>query len=89
MYFDGVFYIRAMINKQEILSEVLKGLMRRYQERVPDVSAILEVMRTEGLIQSPADIENDHIAFRLLRRHCIEARKSFLTNGTPLWRKIS
>jgi len=55
-----------MINKQAILSEVLKGLMRRYQERVPDVSAILEVMRTEGLIQSPADIENDHIAFRSL-----------------------
>ena len=66
LYFDGVFYIRAMINKQEILGEVLKGLMRRYQERVPDVSTILEVMRTEGLIQSPADIENDHIAFRSL-----------------------
>jgi len=65
-----------MINKRDlnapaadrgsVLEQVLDGLMRRYQERVPDVSAILEAMTREGLIQSPADIENDHIAFRSL-----------------------
>lgn len=65
-----------MINKRDldartgdqgsVLEQVLDGLMRRYQERVPDVSAILEAMVREGLIQSPADIENDHIAFRSL-----------------------
>jgi hypothetical protein len=55
-----------MINKNGLLEQVLDGLMRRYQERVPDVSAILKTMMGEGLIQSPADIENDHIAFRSL-----------------------
>ena len=30
-----------MINKRHLLEQVLDGLMRRYQERVPDVSAIL------------------------------------------------
>jgi len=55
-----------MINKRHLLEQVLDGLMRRYQERVPDVSAILGAMVAEGLIQSPADIENDHIAFRSL-----------------------
>ncbi|NDJ86951.1 MAG: DUF1338 domain-containing protein [Chloroflexi bacterium] len=48
------------------LDIVLDGLMRRYQERVPDVSAILDKMIEEGLIQKPQDVENDHIAFRTM-----------------------
>ena len=48
------------------LDIVLKGLMARYQERVPDVSAIINVMLKEGAIENAADIENDHIAFRTL-----------------------
>jgi hypothetical protein len=49
-----------------ILHEVLNGLMSRYTERVPDVKAILHAMTTDKLIATPADIENDHIAFRTL-----------------------
>jgi hypothetical protein len=55
-----------MLNKTVILERVLDGLMRRYRDRVPDVNAILEAMARKGLIKSPADIENDHIAFRSL-----------------------
>lgn len=40
--------------------------MTRYQERVPDVSAIINAMIKEGIIQQADDIENDHIAFRTL-----------------------
>jgi hypothetical protein len=40
--------------------------MRRYQERVPDVSAILSAMLKENIIQDASAIENDHIAFRTL-----------------------
>jgi hypothetical protein len=47
-----------------ILEQVLNGLMSRYKERVPDVSAIIDAMVKENIIQQPADIENDHIAFR-------------------------
>ena len=49
-----------------VLTQVLDGLMRRYRERVPDVSAILDTMIREGLIGSAEEIENDHIAFRSL-----------------------
>lgn len=49
-----------------VLDEVLKGLLRRYSERVPDVGAIVAAMQQEGMIRSAADIENDHIAFRTL-----------------------
>jgi hypothetical protein len=55
-----------MVNKTELLEQVLDGLMRRYQERVPDVSAILGAMEKERLIRSRGEIENDHIAFRSL-----------------------
>jgi hypothetical protein len=55
-----------MLNKTVILERVLDGLMRRYRERVSDVSAILEAMARKGLIKTPADIDNDHIAFRSL-----------------------
>jgi hypothetical protein len=48
------------------LQFVLDGLMKRYQERVPDVSAIISAMIREGVIDNPSDIENDHIAFRTL-----------------------
>lgn len=48
------------------LEQVLAGLMRRYQQRVPDVSKIIETMRAEGIIHSPEAIENDHIAFRTM-----------------------
>ncbi|TWW00324.1 DUF1338 domain-containing protein [Chitinophaga pinensis] len=49
-----------------MLDYVLSGLMQRYQERVPDVAAIIAAMITENLIQVPEDIENDHIAFRTI-----------------------
>ncbi|MDQ3399095.1 MAG: DUF1338 domain-containing protein, partial [Deinococcota bacterium] len=35
------------------LPEVLNGLMRRYKERVPDVSGIIEAMMAEGIIDRP------------------------------------
>jgi hypothetical protein len=50
----------------QTLQAVLDGLMRRYQERVPDVPAILRAMTQEGLISRPEDVENDHIAFRTM-----------------------
>jgi len=48
------------------LDKVLSGLMNRYKERVPDVSAIINAMIKENIIRQPADIENDHIAFRTM-----------------------
>jgi Domain of unknown function (DUF1338) len=57
----------VMENKKvEALEQVLSGLMRRYQERVPDVGNIVQEMVKEGLIKRPEDIENDHIAFRTM-----------------------
>jgi len=50
----------------ETLQQVLDGLMRRYQERVPDVGNIITAMIAEGIISRPEDIENDHIAFRTM-----------------------
>lgn len=47
-----------------ILDGVLDGLMRRYRERVPDVQSVIDCMLREGVISSPDEIENDHIAFR-------------------------
>lgn len=49
-----------------ILESVLNGLMTRYRERVPDVSAIIDTMIKENIIQQVTDIENDHIAFRTM-----------------------
>ncbi|WP_298404354.1 DUF1338 domain-containing protein [uncultured Chloroflexus sp.] len=49
-----------------IFEQVLAGLMRRYRERVPDVTAIAQAMVAEGIIASPEEIENDHIAFRTM-----------------------
>jgi hypothetical protein len=45
---------------------VLDGLMQRYRAHVPDVGGIVAAMVREGLVASPSDIENDHIAFRTL-----------------------
>jgi hypothetical protein len=49
-----------------MLDYVLNGLMQRYQERVPDVAAIIQAMINANIIQQPEDIENDHIAFRTI-----------------------
>jgi hypothetical protein len=48
------------------LDAVLGGLMRRYSERVPDVQKVLDAMLDAGIIQSPDEVENDHIAFRTM-----------------------
>lgn len=40
--------------------------MRRYQDRVPAVSKIIQAMVAKGLIETESQIENDHIAFRTL-----------------------
>lgn len=45
---------------------VLDGLIRRYQAHVPDAGGIIAAMVREGVVASPADVENDHIAFRTL-----------------------
>ncbi len=45
---------------------ILAGLMRRYQERVPDVTGILDQLVAHGHIASTSEIENDHIAFRTM-----------------------
>lgn len=55
-----------MTSQHETLDTILQGLMRRYQSRVKDVRRILDAMLAQGLIQSEADIENDHIAFRTM-----------------------
>jgi len=49
-----------------VLDKVLEGLMNRYKERVPDVSAIINAMIKEGIIKIGGEIENDHIAFRTM-----------------------
>lgn len=48
------------------LDTVLAGLMRRYSERVPDVTKVINGMISHGIIASPDEIENDHIAFRTM-----------------------
>lgn len=49
-----------------MLDNILDGLMLRYKERVPDVSAIIKAMIREDIIENAGDIENDHIAFRTM-----------------------
>ncbi|GAA4468829.1 DUF1338 domain-containing protein [Nibrella saemangeumensis] len=53
-------------SKLATLDRVMEGLMSRYRERVPDVNGIINAMIDEGVIQSPDEIENDHIAFRTM-----------------------
>lgn len=50
----------------QTLDAVLDRLMRRYSERVPDVQKVINAMLSEGIITSPDEIENDHIAFRTM-----------------------
>lgn len=50
----------------EKLDSILNGLMRRYTERVPDVAKITAAMVAQGIIRTPSDIENDHVAFRTM-----------------------
>jgi hypothetical protein len=49
-----------------VLDKVLEGLMNRYKERVPDVSAIINEIIKESVIKDANEIENDHIAFRTM-----------------------
>lgn len=53
-------------SSSQTLNAVLGGLMRRYSERVPDVQKVINAMLQEGIITSPDEIENDHIAFRTM-----------------------
>lgn len=53
-------------DRLQTLEIVLDGLMRRYQERVPDVAGIINAMLAQGIINSAQEIENDHIAFRTM-----------------------
>ncbi len=55
-----------MSSTTDTLEKVLSGLMQRYQQRVPDVAAIIQAMIKAGIIAREQDIENDHIAFRTL-----------------------
>ena len=48
------------------LTDILAGLMGRYESRVPDVQKVVKCMSKAGLIDEAADIENDHIAFRTM-----------------------
>lgn len=52
--------------KNTTLDIVMDGLMSRYRERVPDVKKITNAMIEGGIIQTPTDIENDHVAFRTM-----------------------
>lgn len=49
-----------------VLESVLKGLMDRYKERVPDVSKITQALINNNVISSEKNIKNDHIAFRTM-----------------------
>ncbi len=56
----------AALSSLAPLDVVLSGLMSRYSERVPDVRRVIDGMVQQGIIESPEQIENDHIAFRTL-----------------------
>jgi len=38
-------------------------LMRRYRARVPDVEKVPTALVSRGIVETPGDIANDHIAF--------------------------
>ncbi len=48
------------------LDGILRGLLDRYKAHVPEVDAIVALLRCENVIRDERDIENDHIAFRTL-----------------------
>lgn len=56
----------ANTEQLQTLQYVLDGLMRRYQQRVPNVAAVIQAMQKANLISDPTEIENDHIAFRTM-----------------------
>lgn len=56
----------AVKNPIEGFSIILSELMDRYSERVPDVKHIVGEMVAQGIISSPEEIRNDHIAFRTM-----------------------
>ncbi len=58
--------LRAPTMPTSPLDLILDGLMRRYRERVPAFGGVIDAMIHNGLIQSEAEIENDHIAFRTM-----------------------
>ncbi|NQY11483.1 MAG: DUF1338 domain-containing protein [Flavobacteriales bacterium] len=49
-----------------VLDNVLKGLMRRYQERVLDVSVVTKALIKNEIVSDINEISNDHIAFRTM-----------------------
>jgi hypothetical protein len=49
-----------------VLDKVLDDLMKRYQQRVPDVASVIKTMIKEDVIKDADEIENDHIAFRTI-----------------------
>jgi len=50
----------------DTLHKILRELMTRYRQRVPDVNKITHTLKEKGLINTISDIENDHIAFRTI-----------------------
>ena len=60
------YFIDKFIIMNKTLDIVLKRFNGAVPGRVPDVSAIINVMLKEGAIENAADVENDHIAFRTL-----------------------
>lgn len=54
------------MKQTSVLDEVMEGLMRRYRERVPDVTGIVSALEEESAVRNIGDIENDHIAFRTM-----------------------
>jgi len=54
------------LDNSTALDIVLRSLFDAYKNGVPDVNKITDAMIREGMINSQADIINDHIAFRTL-----------------------
>ena len=50
----------------DTLDHIMQALFTPYRKRVPDVGKIVNAMLANGMINSEADIENDHVAFRTL-----------------------
>jgi hypothetical protein len=55
-----IFLTNLFYGTNAVLDKVLSGLMNRYKERVPDVSAIINAMIKESVIKVANEIENDH-----------------------------
>ncbi|MAW65737.1 MAG: DUF1338 domain-containing protein [Flavobacteriales bacterium] len=68
----------------KILDEILEGLMRRYNKRVPEVNQVTQALIEKDVVKSQSEISNDHIAFRTLgvRQLGIQSfEKIFLHHG--------